>query len=51
MQRRPSIVIPSIYIHAFIQFCLDSVKVAGSGSIVNRISEGGSHQHHGCDCY
>ena len=29
-----------IHIHAFVQFRLDTSKVAGLGSIVNRVGEG-----------
>jgi len=44
MQRSHSGVILRIYIHAFIQFRLNTSKVTTYGSIVNRISEGSSHQ-------
>jgi len=39
-----------IHIRAFVQFCLDTRKVAVYGSSVNRIGESSPHQQHGCDC-
>jgi hypothetical protein len=50
MQRSRSALTLRVHIHAFVQFSLNTRKVTVSGSIVNRISEDGSHQHHGCDC-
>jgi len=50
MQRSSSKTIFYIHIHAFVQFRLDTYQVTVSGSIMNRVGEGGSHQKHGCDC-
>ena len=51
MQRSSSKTIFYIHIHAFVQFSLNTRKVAVLGSIVNRISEGGCGQQRGdCDC-
>ena len=50
VQRSPSghmIVIFLIYIHAFVQFRLDTSKVPTPCSIVNRVSEGGCGQQRG----
>ncbi len=44
MQRSHTITIRRIHISTFIQYRLDSCKVAAIGSIVNRISEGGCGQ-------
>ena len=51
MQRSKSKHILHIHIYAFVQFCLDTRKVAVYGSSVNRISEGGcGHQRGECEC-
>jgi hypothetical protein len=49
MQRSPSTIILRIHINAFIQFRLDGSKIAGCGSIVNRIGKGSPHQQQGYD--
>ena len=50
MQRSGSKFILRVHIHAFVQFRLDAYKIAVYGSSVNRISEGGCDQQHGCEC-